>query len=387
MYEKFYGFNKKPFELVPNPDFLYLSKVHRKALSYLEYGLSSRAGFILLTGDIGSGKTTIVRSLLERLESRTIPARVFNTKADAKQLLFMINEDFGLSPQSKDKMAMLSDLNEFLVQKFANNERPVLIIDEAQNLTSDCLEEVRLLSNLEAKNSKLLQIVLVGQPELKTIIAQPRLQQLRQRISVDCHLTGLSEDETQEYFYHRLECAGNANDIVFPDGFFERVHKFCGGIPRLINILGDYLLLAGFSEGKKTLDSEMINDVLNDLKGNVAFSDVNNCIAGGNVTALPRPYRTSPENNEWPELETEIPDEILSRLQKHENIIKKIIKKQIAQSMTTSQRLEEIGASLTYIEAILQRLTRSQFATPHTKKFTSGVSQRLKRYRRGAKKE
>src|SRR5210317_1646182 len=199
MYEKYFEFNKKPFELVPNPEFLYLSKVHRKALSFLEYGLNSRAGFILLTGDIGAGKTTVIRTLLERLESKTVPARIFNTKADAKQLLFMINEDFGLSPQSKDKMAMLSDLNEFLVQKFANNERPVLIIDEAQNLTSDCLEEVRLLSNLESNEKKLLQIIHVGQPELKTVIAQPGLQQLRQRISVDCHLGVLSSDETREY--------------------------------------------------------------------------------------------------------------------------------------------------------------------------------------------
>jgi hypothetical protein len=170
MYTEFFKLRVKPFELVPNPEFLYLSKAHRKALSFLEYGLNSSAGFILLTGDIGSGKTTIIRSLLDRLESKTVPARIFNTKADAKQLLFMINEDFGLCTQPKDKMAMLSDLNEFLVQKFANNEKPVLIIDEAQNLSPDCLEEVRLLSNLESNEKKLLQIILVGQPELKTLL-------------------------------------------------------------------------------------------------------------------------------------------------------------------------------------------------------------------------
>lgn len=379
MYEKFYGFNKKPFELVPNPEFLYLSKAHRKALCFLEYGLNSRAGFILLTGDIGSGKTTIIRSLLDRLESQTVPARIFNTKADANQLLFMINEDFGLCSQPKDKMAMLSDLNEFLVQKFANNEKPVLIIDEAQNLTPDCLEEVRLLSNLESKDSKLLQIIMVGQPELKTVIAQPGLQQLRQRIGVDCHLGVLSVEETRDYFFHRLECAGNVNATVFPDDSFVLIHKASGGVPRLINIIGDYLLLAGFAEETKTPSFEMVDEVLNELKGNIAFYDLNNGdkhIEDKVAEDSNNLIKTTTFDTAWPELSDELPDNIASRLQRQENVLKKIVKKQIAQSLATRQRLEEIGASLQFIEETLKRLSRSHFSAPHAKSFVSRISSR-----------
>jgi putative secretion ATPase (PEP-CTERM system associated) len=377
MYEKFYGFKSKPFELVPNPQFFYLSKTHRKALSFLEYGLSSRAGFILLTGDIGAGKTTIIRCLLDRLESKTVPARIFNTKADAQQLLFMINEDFGLCAQPKDKMVMLSDLNDFLIQKFSNNEKPILIIDEAQNLTPDCLEEVRLLSNLESNDSKLLQIILVGQPELKTVIAQPGLQQLRQRISVDCHLGVLSTDETREYFFHRLECAGNVNAATFPDDCFVLIHKASGGIPRLINILGDYLLLAGFSEGTKTPDFEMVDEVINDLKNNIAFHDVNNNDIHDNDSTSgtqSSPFKTILVNNDWPEINESFSDNIVSRLQRHENILKKVVRKQIAQSLATRERLEEIGASLHYIEETLKHLSRSNFTAPHTKYFVSRIS-------------
>lgn len=349
MYENFYGFNKKPFDLVPNPEFLYLSKTHRKALNFLEYGLTNRAGFILLTGEIGSGKTTIVRSLLNKLEAKTVPASIFNTKANANQLLFMINEDFGLSARAKDKMVMLSDLNEFLVQKFANNEKPVLIIDEAQNLTPDCLEEVRLLSNLETNNEKLLQIILVGQPELKTVIAQPGLQQLRQRISVDCHLGVLSTNETQEYFLHRLECAGNANAAVFPDGCFELIYKASGGVPRLINVIGDYLLLTGFSEGTRTPDLEMVMDVINDLKGNIAFYDMKNngnCNNRANADNLSCPFKTIFTTSDW-----------------DENILKQIVEKEFSQDLATRDRLEKISLTMSYIEETLKRLSRSHFVT------------------------
>ncbi len=366
MYEKFYGFNKKPFELVPNPDFLYLSKAHRKALNYLEYGLTSRAGFILLTGEIGSGKTTIIRSLLNKLEAKSVPASIFNTKVDANQLLFMISEDFGLSARAKDKMAMLSDLNEFLVQKYADNEKPILIIDEAQNLTPDCLEEVRLLSNLESNDKKLLQIILVGQPELKNVIAQPGLQQLRQRISVDCHLGVLSTNETQEYFLHRLECAGNANATVFPEGCFELIHKASGGVPRLINVIGDYLLLACFSEGTQTPDFEMVMEVINDLKGNIAFSDVNqngNCDIRATADNQSCPFKPMLTTSDWHKTNNYISNSIVSRFLRHEKILKQIVEIEASQDLATRDRLEKISLTLNYIEETLKYLSRSHFAT------------------------
>jgi putative secretion ATPase (PEP-CTERM system associated) len=366
MYEKFYGFNKKPFELVPNPEFLYLSKAHRKALNFLEYGLTSRAGFILLTGEIGSGKTTIVRSLLNRLEAKTVPASIFNTKADVNQLLFMINEDFGISSRAKDKMAMLSDLNEFLVQKFANNEKPVLIIDEAQNLTPDCLEEVRLLSNLESNNEKLLQIILVGQPDLKAVIAQPGLQQLRQRISVDFHLGVLSTNETQEYFLHRVGCAGNANAIVFPEGCFELIHKASGGVPRLINVIGDYLLLAGFSEETQAPDLDMVMEVINDLQGNIAFYDVKNngnCNDRANAGNLSCPFKPILTTSDWYEANTYSLNGIASRLFRHEKILKQIVETGFSQNLATRDRLEKINLTMNYIEETLKHLSRSHFVT------------------------
>lgn len=356
MYERFYGFVRKPFELVPNPQFLYMSETHRKALSYLEYGVKSRAGFILLTGEIGSGKTTIIRSLLDRFESKTIPARVFNTKVNATQLLFMINEDFGISSRPKDKMSMLSELNEFLIQKFANNEKPTLIVDEAQNLTPACLEEIRLLSNLESGDTKLLQIILVGQPELNTVIDQPGLQQLRQRISVNCHLGCLSKNETREYFLHRLKCAGNANALVFPEQSFEMIYKATGGVPRLINIVGDYLLLAGFSEATYTPDLKMVEEVLNDIKDNIAFRD---------VAEVDSSVKNKNQNQEGTDEEHygvahETLDNILFRLQKHENVIRKIIKKHISETVATRHQIDDIDATLVNIEETLKLLYQIQ---------------------------
>lgn len=265
MYTDFFGLSAKPFELLPNPKFLYLSKGHRKALSYLQYGVQEHAGFTLLTGEVGSGKTTLLRDIINKISSDTTLAMVFNTRVDGHQLIAMINEDFGLPTEGKDKVQLINDLNDFLLEETSANRQPIIIIDEAQNLSTEALEEIRLLSNLEADNFKLVQIILVGQPELKQIIAKPSLRQLRQRISISCHLNPLNREESEEYIYHRLATVGNRDCVTFLDGVFDMIYKFSGGIPRLINLMCDFLLLSAFVEETREIDLELVKDAVNEL--------------------------------------------------------------------------------------------------------------------------
>ncbi len=265
MYTNFFGLSAKPFELLPNPKFLYLSKGHRKALSYLQYGVQEHAGFTLLTGEIGSGKTTLVRDIINNLSGDKTLSMVFNTRVDAKQLLAMINEDFGLKVENKDKAQLLSELNDFLLQECTDGRQPIIIIDEAQNLSEEALEEIRLLSNLEADDFSMVQIILVGQPELKQIIARPSLKQLRQRIKISCHLNPLSREESEEYVYHRLATVGGRDCVTFKKGVFDAIFRFTGGVPRLINLICDFLLLSAFVEETHEIDMELANDAVNEL--------------------------------------------------------------------------------------------------------------------------
>lgn len=268
MYMEYFGLTAKPFELLPNPHFLFLSKGHKKALSYLRYGLQERAGFTLLTGEVGSGKTTLLRDIVNNVDQEITLAMIFNTKVSGIQLLAMVNEEFGLDIQGKDKVALLRNLNDFLVAEFSDGRHPILIIDEAQNLTAEALEEIRLLSNLEVDNLKLMQIVLVGQPELKGILCRPELRQLRQRISVSCHLSPLNREEMEEYIYHRLGTVGNREAVQFNKDVFDAIFMFSQGVPRLINLLCDSLLLAAFVEETRTVSMDMVRESISDLSMN-----------------------------------------------------------------------------------------------------------------------
>jgi general secretion pathway protein A len=265
MYESFFKLRIKPFDLLPDPRFIYLSKSHKKALTYLDYGIRERSGFILLTGEVGSGKTTLIRDLLEKHYEHVVLSKIFNTRVNSEQLLAMINDDFGLAVQGKDKVTLIRDLNGFLIDQYAGGNQPILIIDEAQNLSPDLLEEVRMLSNLEASNSKLLQIILVGQPELRTILAAPELRQLRQRININCHLQALSRAEIELYIARRLEVAGNSTAVHFSPESLDVIFRYSRGIPRLINIICDFLMLSAFAEETTELTIEMIHDVIGDL--------------------------------------------------------------------------------------------------------------------------
>ena len=265
MYTEFFNLTEKPFELLPNPKFLFLSKGHKKALSYLEYGIQERAGFTLLTGEVGSGKTTLLRNVIKNLDSKSTLSMVFNTRVESEQLLALINEDFGLDVENKDKVALLRDLNDFLVEENSNSHRPILIIDEAQNLSPESLEEIRLLSNLEFDSFKLLQIILVGQPELKHILSQPNLRQLRQRISIVCHLGPLSREETKAYICHRLEIAGNREALTFNSDVIDLIYEFSSGGPRLINVICDFLLLSAFVEEKHEINEDLVYEAVEEL--------------------------------------------------------------------------------------------------------------------------
>ena len=265
MYEAFFKFHTKPFDLVPNPAFLFLSKSHKKALTYLDYGIRERVGFILLTGEVGSGKTTIIRDLIKKHHEKVVISKIFNTRVNSEQLIALINDDFGISVEGKDKTSMLRDLNDFLVEQYARGNFPVLIIDEAQNLNSKLLEEIRMLSNLETDSSKLLQIILVGQPELRETMNSPGLRQLRQRISINCHLKPLSRDETEQYILHRLEVAGNREAVSFMPGSIDIIYSSSRGVPRLINIFCDFLLISAFAEETDTIEESMATDVIGEL--------------------------------------------------------------------------------------------------------------------------
>jgi len=265
MYEAYFKFNIKPFELIPNPDFIFMSKTHKKAIHYLQYGIQEKAGFILLTGEVGSGKTTLISDLIKRLAGNVTLAKVFNTKVNSEQLIAMINEDFGLDVKGKDKVTLFKELNDFLIEQHARKFNSVLIIDEAQNLKPDQLEEIRMLSNLETTTAKLIQIVLVGQPELREVLALPELRQLRQRISVNCSIKPLTKEETLEYILHRLEVAGNRDAVKFSDGSIELIYQFTKGVPRLVNILCDFLLVTAFIEETNAVDPPMVRDIAKDL--------------------------------------------------------------------------------------------------------------------------
>ncbi len=265
MYTEYFGLSAKPFELLPNPKFLYLSKGHRKALSYLQYGVQEHAGFTLLTGEVGSGKTTLVRDIINKISEDVTLSMIFNTRVDGHQLIAMINSDFGLQTEGKDKVQLITELNNFLLEECTSNRRPIIIIDEAQNLSAEALEEIRLLSNLEADDFKMVQIILVGQPELKQIIAKPSLRQLRQRISISCHLNPLNREESEEYVYHRLATVGKRDCVTFLDGVFDTIFRFSGGIPRLINLICDFLLLSAFVEETREIDMTLADDAINEL--------------------------------------------------------------------------------------------------------------------------
>ena len=266
MYERFYNLRERPFALSPDPAYLYLSRVHTEALDSIRYGIESGAGFVVVTGEIGAGKTTLLQTVLQRLDERAVIARVVNTMLDPRELLEAIALDFGLNDISKSKPVLVRDLGLFLVEQRRQGRRPLVVIDEAQNLSPHALEEVRLLSNLETEKSRLLQIVLAGQPNLRDTIAAPELEQFRQRIAVSYHLMPLEPADTAAYINFRLEHAALGEPLRFPRDACSLIHEISGGVPRIINVVCDAALVFGYAEERHSIDRAMIDDVISELE-------------------------------------------------------------------------------------------------------------------------
>lgn len=267
MYEDFYGLSSKPFQLNPDPSFYFGSKQHRRAKAYLEYGVHRNEGFIVITGEIGAGKTTIVRGLLESLDfSKVIAANLVSTQLDAEDTLRMVGAAFGVRVKDISKADLLMTLEAFLVSQITQGKRCLLIVDEAQNLTPRAVEELRMLSNFQFGEQALLQTFLVGQPEFREILRNPNMQQLRQRVTATCHIGPMDTEETQGYIQHRLKCAGSSGRPSFDVGAFEEIFKVSGGVPRRINSVCDRLLLLGFLGGKDSFTFEDVNEVVREIQ-------------------------------------------------------------------------------------------------------------------------
>ena len=265
MYEAFFGFREKPFNLTPDPRFLYLSAKHSEAFAHLEFGLKQRGGFVVVTGEVGTGKTTLCRYFLDRLDEDTLSAFILYPALDALGLLRSINDDLGVVCEGDQARDLVGALHRFLLESRAAGKNIVLVIDEAQNLTPEVLEQIRLISNLETATEKLIQIVLIGQSELNTLLAQNNLRQLAQRVTARYHLDPMSQEETTSYIRHRLEVAGGVGKVSFTARALRRIHRFSKGLPRLINLLCDRVLLAGFVLGRRDIDAGLVKRAIGEL--------------------------------------------------------------------------------------------------------------------------
>ncbi len=263
MYESFYGFREKPFSLLPDPEFLYLGRQHSAAFAMLEYGLMHHLGITVITGEIGSGKTSLVRHLLNKLESNVAVGLIANTHQSFGELMPWVAFAFGLQYRNKTKVELYEAFVHFLIKEYAKGNRAVLIIDEAQNLNTDTLEELRMLSNINTDKDQVLQLILLGQPELRDMLRQRDLEQFAQRIAANYHLEPLGAEETRVYIHHRLRVAGG-DPALFDSAACEIVYEHSRGTPRLINILCDMALVYGFAEQKRKVDAKILGEVISD---------------------------------------------------------------------------------------------------------------------------
>lgn len=273
MYESYYGLDSKPFQLTPDPEFFFASKWHKRAMSYLQYGLSQAEGFIVITGDIGTGKTTIANSLLADIEDDIMAAQIVTPKLSPDELVKMVAAKFEIDITGKTKADILKDLEKFLFDLSKQGRRALLLVDEAQNLPLETIEELRMLSNFQQAGKPLLQSFLLGQEELQPILRAPNMEQFRQRIVASCHLAPLTEEETKSYIEYRMHHAGWNGTSLFSDEAFSSIYKFTRGVPRKINTLMDRILLFGFLEELEKLDEEAVNSVIAEVREEMFVPD------------------------------------------------------------------------------------------------------------------
>jgi general secretion pathway protein A len=269
MYDGFYGFREPPFNITPDPRFLFFSDKHREAFNHILFGIRERKGFIQVTGEVGAGKTTVCRAILAELDSQYRTALILNPTLTGTQLLRAILVELGAKPKRLDRAGYLEALNRLLLDAVGQGKDVVLFVDEAQDLDAELLEQMRLLSNLETDRRKLLQIVLIGQPELRDKLDREDLRQLRQRITVRYHLSPLSREETERYIEHRLRVAGGSGRPVFTSWAFGAIHRYSRGVPRLINAVCDKALLYGFVNGTDRLTLSAVRRAIGELEGKI----------------------------------------------------------------------------------------------------------------------
>ena len=266
MYESFYGLTKKPFQLNPDPSFFFGSRQHRRAMAYLEYGLHQNEGFIVITGEVGAGKTTLVRNIFSKLDpEQVVAANLVSTQLGADDTLRMVASAFGVPTKDSDKSNVLLSLEAFLVSVAKQGKRCLLVVDEAQNLTPRAVEELRMLSNFQLETHALLQSFLIGQPEFRHILQSPQMQQLRQRVIAACHIGPMDAEETQGYVEHRLHCVGWKDSPQFEANAFHAIFEASGGIPRRINSVCDRLLLSGFLSEKHVFTRADVEEVAGEM--------------------------------------------------------------------------------------------------------------------------
>jgi general secretion pathway protein A len=263
MYCDFFGFSEKPFTITPNPQFIYLSGNHREAFAHLLYGIDSHAGFIAMTGEVGTGKTTVLRTLLTQLDPETYrSALIFNPCLSGEQLLASICREFGVESDERNSFGYLDALNRFLVEQHSAGRTVVLVVDEAQNLVPEVLEQVRMISNLETERDKLIQIILAGQPELNDILARHDLRQLNQRITVRCHLTPMGIHDAGDYIRHRLKVSGCRIPGLFSAGAIQQIYRFSRGVPRLINVICEQALVMAWTRESDIVTPAIIKKII-----------------------------------------------------------------------------------------------------------------------------
>jgi general secretion pathway protein A len=285
MYEEFYGLKERPFSLLPDPDFLYLSPQHKLARAYLEYGINQRVGFVVLTGEVGTGKTTLIKSLLKSRERNQRLGVLYQTSVGAADLLEVLLKEFEVRGHHNSRTARLAAFNQFLLTAYARREHVVLLVDEAQNLGPEALEELRLLSNLQTEKEPLLQVILVGQPGLRDRLRHPALRQLAQRVAVHYHLSPLSLQETREYINFRLARAGGSG--IFTESAQEKLFDYTQGVPRRLNAWCDLAMVAGFAEGRQEIDGEFIETVIAAQGGGLEGGDAVEALPEAGASATP----------------------------------------------------------------------------------------------------